>query len=546
MSEVLELNYQLAELPSAQHRAGLAGLVLMVRELQLKSWFEERENAVIEIEEGEYSATLRLNLEGLKALFDLTYQSFEEERYTTTKIKKYNRFEEVEVHNGKGKTKTEKRYYYSVVIPYGAFLAKWDNSSEDESQGLWIKLWRDMLWNIIRGIPATRNPYKYRCDGKTYSKDAESVWKDLNTPEKETGQSGNYFLGAMASNADNVATKDIIRYQFLLHFWVFVAQVYKPATLNKDGKREFSSYALVIPDVSHLVDFCDEFKEVIQNRNNQKFGYLPLEAIIDLPEEGALDVLRLIRERIQKKVGGQTLEDLILGAEVIHAEKSGNAIKIQSISYVTPIMEQIDRYTQIQDNYWCPWFRKQRLLNLLNSQPQSNDLDAPLGEIPAWIGFDALLTRIPRKWLEDQYFSHDARILFEQEGGLKMKSEIRGDAEIVYRICQHYVLSKLESKHELNWQKCKGQPNKEREYNDKKYKVANEAFLAVRSRNEDKAFIDYFASTLYPYLRKEEFPKFADKLFNHADEIRSLTLLALSSQFPSTKKSKQETEKEVA
>ena len=28
---VLELDYQLAELPSSQHRAGLAGLVLMVR-----------------------------------------------------------------------------------------------------------------------------------------------------------------------------------------------------------------------------------------------------------------------------------------------------------------------------------------------------------------------------------------------------------------------------------------------------------------------------------------------------------------------------------
>ena len=540
MSDILELNYQLAELPSAQHRAGLAGLVLMVRELKLKSWFEEREDAVIEIEEEEHGATLKLNLEGLKALFDLTYESFEEERYTNQKIQKYNRFEEVEVTDDKGKTKTEKRYYYSVVIPHGAFLAKWDNSHEDESQGLWIKLWRDMLWNIIRGVPATRNPYTYRCNGKTYSKDAESLWKDLNTPEKATGQSGNYFLGAMASNADNVPTKDIIRYQFLLHFWVFVAQVYKPATLNKDGKREFSSYALVIPDISHLIDFCDEFKEVLQTRKPQKFGYLPQEAIIDLPEESALDVLRLIRERISKKVGGQSLEDLILGMEVIHAEKSGNAIKIQSISYVTPIDQQIDRYANIQDAYWCPWFRKQRLLNLLQSQPKSNDLDAPLEEIPAWTGFDALLSRIPRSWLENPYFSHDARVLFEQEGEIKMNSDIRDYAEIVYRVCQHYVLSKLESKHELKWQQCQGNPSKEKEYNDKKYKVVNEAFLAIRSRSEAKAFIDYFASTLYPYIRKDEFANFAEKLFNNTDEIRSLTLLGLSSQFPSTRKSKQE------
>ncbi|NBD33546.1 MAG: type I-MYXAN CRISPR-associated protein Cmx8 [Cyanobacteria bacterium] len=539
MSEILELNYKLAELPSAQHRAGLAGLVLMVRELQLKSWFEEWENAVIAIEEKEYGATLRFNLEGLKALFDLTYESFAEERSTTTKIKKYDRFEEIEVTDKKGKTKTEKRYYYSVVIPYGAFLAKWDNSNEEERQGLWVKLWRDMLWNIIRGVPATRNPYNYRCNGKTYSKDAESVWKDLNTPEKATGQSGNYFLGAMASNADNVPTKDVIRYQFLLHFWVFVTQVYRPATLNKDGKREFSSYVLVIPDVSSLIDFCDEFQWVLQDRKSEKFGYLPREAVIDIPEEGALDLLQLIRQRLSRKVGSQSLEDLILGAEVIHAEKSGKAIKIQSISYVVPIAQQIDRYAEIQDAYWCPWFRKQRLINLLHSQPNSE-------EIPAWNEFDALLSRIPRKWLEDPYFSHDARVIFEQEGEIKMKSEIRGYAEIVYRICQNYVLSKLDSKYELKWQECQGKPHKEQEYNDKKGKVANEAFLAVRSRNEAKAFIDYFASTLYPYVRKNEFADFAEKLFNEPDEIRSLTLLALSSQFSSTKKSKQEPEKEAA
>ena len=32
--EVLELDYNLAELPSSQHRAGLAGLVLMVQWLK--------------------------------------------------------------------------------------------------------------------------------------------------------------------------------------------------------------------------------------------------------------------------------------------------------------------------------------------------------------------------------------------------------------------------------------------------------------------------------------------------------------------------------
>ena len=41
---IIELPYKLAELPSAQHRAGLAGLVLMVQELTeyQRDRFEDR------------------------------------------------------------------------------------------------------------------------------------------------------------------------------------------------------------------------------------------------------------------------------------------------------------------------------------------------------------------------------------------------------------------------------------------------------------------------------------------------------------------------
>lgn len=558
----IELEYNLVELPSAQHRAGLAALILMTKELRQQPWFDERDNPVVEfIELKEYSATLKLNLEGLKSLFDLAYKADVDIRWTTKKDKKRDYQEdEVRIREEKvfvGKKKTEKiksitEYQYKVVVPYGAFLPIWDKSSDEQNKGLWIKLWRDMLWNTIRGVPATRNSFNNRCDGKAYSQDAEKFWQELNNPEKQVGQSGNYFLGAMASNAENVPTKDLVKSQFLLHFWVFVAQVYCPMTLDKDGKRQFSGYAIAIPDVANLLDFCDEFQEVLEARDSEKYGYRPREAVIDIPEEGALDLLRLLKQRISLKTGSQTLEDLILGVELIHAEKAGNNVKMRSISYVEPIVSQVDRYTEIQKAYWCPWFRKQRLINLLNSQPESDKPNAPLKEIPAWIGFDAVLSRIPRKWLLDPYFSHDARELFNSEGEIQMNKNVRKEAEIVYKVCQSYVLGKLDSKHHIKWDKEKKKyidtqtKNKQAisqqsDGDEKKYKIANEAFLAVRSRTENKAFIDYFVSTLYPYIRKEEFAGFADKLFNNTDEIRALTLLALASQFPSTRKTEEDT-----
>ncbi|MGB7441137.1 MAG: type I-MYXAN CRISPR-associated protein Cmx8 [Coleofasciculaceae cyanobacterium] len=524
----LELTYQLAELPSTQHRAGLAGLVLMVQYLHRLPWFEERQNALVEFTHlDEFGATLKLNLAGLQALFDLTYSASTEERSTDKKIKKFERVEEVETTDDTGKTKLSKRYYYSVTVPHGAFLPNWDKSSDDPDNGLWIKLWRDMLWQIVRGVPTTRNPFHQRVHG-SYSQDAQKVWNELKKPEKSTGQSGNYYLGAMASNPENVRTKDIVRYQFLLNFWSFVAQVYRPAIFDKDGHRHLVGYVLAIPDVANLIDFCHEFPNLLQERESFKSGYLPREAIIDLPEEGGLDLLRLLRDRITLKTSSQTLMDLIIGVELIHAEKVGNSgIKIRSLSQVEPIETQVDKYAQIKKAYWCPWFRKQRLLNLLQEKPW-------------WYDFDDLLSRIPRKWLSDSYFSHDARELFRIEGEINVKANVRSNAQIVYQVCQHYISSSLDSKYGLKWHECKGNKKRENDYNERKYKVTNSIFVAVRSRTESQAFIDYFVSTLYPFVCKDEFVDFADALFNKSDQIRALTLLALSSHFPAKKKLQRE------
>ncbi|MEM9544289.1 MAG: type I-MYXAN CRISPR-associated protein Cmx8, partial [Cyanobacteria bacterium P01_E01_bin.42] len=70
------------------------------------------------------------------------------------------------------------------------------------------------------------------------------------------------------------------------------------------------------------------------------------------------------------------------------------------------------------------------------------------------------------------------------------------------------------------------------------------AFLAVRSRTEKQVFIDYFVSSLYPFVKEKEFAQFAKELFddNEWKKIRALTLLALTSQFPSGKSSEEKTE----
>jgi len=530
-AKTLTLDFKLAELPYAQHRAGLAGLVLMIQELQRSPWLKE-DVTLIKIKTlDQYGAEIELNQAGLTALFDLAYLARTEERKSKSKIKNYIRIDEVETTDKKGKAKVQKYYVYEVVTPVSAFLEDWDRSEKQ----VWIKIWRDMFWSIIKGVPTTRNPFINRCgfdlaNGDSFSKDSNSVWNSLKEPENTTGQSGAFYLGAMAVNAENVPTQDLVKWQLLLHFWAFVAQVYCPSIIDKDGKRSFNGYVIVVPDVSNLKNFCGKLPTVLRSRSPETLGYRPKESIIDAPEESVLDLLSLIQTTMADEIKSQGFRNLILGAEIIHAEKQGNSVKIHSHSYVQPFSDKVmNTYQNIKKLYWCPWFRRQRLINLLHDQDP-------------WYGFDEVLSCVPRKWLweNNSYFSHDARKLFTQEGGFDMNSsttsKTREYAKIVYDIAQRFISRKLANKYDLKWDKCNGNPKLEREYDEKKEKIVNEAFLAIRSRTEKQAFIDYFVSTLYPFVRKDEFADFAEKLFQNTDEIRALTLLALSSQYPWKKK----------
>src|SRR5262245_35988132 len=142
--EVLELDYSLAELPSSQHRAGLAGLVLMVRWLK-RQGAHKGICEIIRLDEG--STTLRINQEGLIARFDEVYAASMAE-VEESKPRTKGKTKEVvppikEVIRDvikRGKDETQTFYIYPVVVPRGAFLVDLDPSASGD-KGIWIKLW---------------------------------------------------------------------------------------------------------------------------------------------------------------------------------------------------------------------------------------------------------------------------------------------------------------------------------------------------------------------------------------------------------------------
>src|SRR5262249_42906447 len=132
--------------------------------------------------------------------------------------------------DAKGHRKEQRVYFYEATTPKGAFLVK-DDPSSDGQKGVWIKLWRDVMWNILRGVPKTRTPFEDRAAGKQ-PKDAVKTWQELNQlPNFTVDLPSTYFIGAQANNTEKVPFKDRARFQFLLHFWPYIAQIYVPSVI---------------------------------------------------------------------------------------------------------------------------------------------------------------------------------------------------------------------------------------------------------------------------------------------------------------------------
>ena len=195
----LQLRLPLDPLPSPQHRAGLAGLCLLLPHL----------DAPHEVLPHELHLTL--DHAALGRLFAHLYQSI-----TVTR-----------------KERTELR-------PTGSWLAslKWHEST--------LALWQDSIWYTLRGTAGARGIYQN--PGPT----ASNLWKAL---EKEAAGrpanlklSGSILVGARGANAEGHDLRVTPSHTLLLHFAHAVATPYR--TVNEEG--EFAGTVWVFPDLDDL------------------------------------------------------------------------------------------------------------------------------------------------------------------------------------------------------------------------------------------------------------------------------------------------------
>jgi CRISPR-associated protein Cmx8 len=520
-NDVLKMRWELDELPSSQHRAGLAGLALCVAFLKRQS----DRLGTCEIQDlDERGLTLVADRRGMQSLFDDVYDATVEETRSKSKWPgaEAKRVEEVEVKEDRsGKTKTEKRFVYDRVVPAGWLVRDWDAGASG-AQKLWLKLWQELVWSTLRGVPATREPFNARAESRRIE-DGSEAWDELSkSPNGTVELPSTYALGAQAKSAENVLFEDVTRFRFLLHFWPFVVATYVPAVLQRDGKREFVGYALAMPDIAILSDFVVVWEQVARGRGCEPLGYRPRDAVIDLAAEAGLDVVRRSNELVASRQGASATRAWLSAVDVFHVEKEGNNVRMRGIGRVVPQPRQDDEYARVRNgHYRSPLFRRQRIINVLEGKPW-------------WWGYGQVCSTTPDEMtIRHDSFQHDCRAALTE---VEMKQDVAETEQtlehLIFRRVQAYVLGKTERKYELSWARAKGNPAQEKEYGEKREKVAREAFLAVRSRTGSD-FVAYFTSTICSvpqHTSEATYLEIARALMNpkEIERVRSLTLLALS------------------
>lgn len=398
----IELTYDPFVLPTAQHRAGLAGLMVLVESLR-----KRRIKPVPEVTVNQdQTISVRITEDSITVLFNDLYDAMIGEAESSTKRKdKSKRLipplrEEKKLDTKTGKEKTV--YIYPQVIPKGKFLATFGLPE------VWLKLWRDAIWGTLRGVPKTRRPYEQRAQKEVPSETVET-WKILRRFQEDRVKNKIYtvpiasssFVGAQAENAERIPFRGRADEAFLLHFWPVVMGVYVPEIIERDGKTKFSGYVLAIPDVSDHNGFVQDFGETLAQLGTQMAGYRPKQAVVALPQEGGLEYLHHLLGLVQAQADIAN----VTGVEVFHLEKRGNSIHMLGADRVPVARRILEQYEAIRDKYYSVLFKRQMILNLIRGRPWYRDFERVFAKSPkeGFIGPKA------------HKFSSDVRRRFEVE-----------------------------------------------------------------------------------------------------------------------------------
>ena len=551
---LVTLEYQISQLPSSQHRAGLAGLILKIQWLQQQAEFKDSIGAICKIIDLDADkVTLQFNLAGLALLFRSHYSASFEERecpkIRTTGSQNYHTIER-EIYNADtDRTEIIKLYVYQDLVPTGSLVQSFDPTANEDR--VWTKLWQETTWGILRSRDKQRLPFQAIASG-TDPPEIEKIWGLLrDRPDEIVNISSTQMLGVQSKNNEGMRFTDRARFSLLLYFWSYVAQIYLPIKVDAKDKVKLHGYAIAIPDVRNLSSFCKYFPSILQQRSSKIKWGKPEKAIVRHPVEAGLVFLRSIHTYLGANTDDTGISDLLFGVDVFHVFKQKDEPQIMSIKRYPPNKDAIEEFTQIEHKIFDAIFRLQYWENLIRNRPRIT-------------GFDKLLWDLPfAKTIGNKWFRRDFRTLFHSQHNPMEPEDLEADDSLesselnesqsdstesseskeislealILRLLKTYTSQRLKYLG-IEWNKeWKGQKSEilsqdlnYQAYDQKRTQIVRDLHIDFRRYRHPDEFLTYFASKftgVSQYLTTEEYLLLAEQIKAQPDRIKILCLLAL-------------------
>ncbi len=535
---ILELEYSLDNLPSAQHKTGLAGLVLLLETM------EEREMAPLpEYKENiDGTWTFQFTRKSFQAVFDELYDG---ENIIVESPSKWSGASPIEIREKEveknGKKKTEKVFVYEITVPKGSFFkGLFSEGPEGEKR---LKLWRDALWSTYKGKPASRGVYSERVQNNPCPF-VEKLWSSL--IRKKGGiedLKGSLLLGAEGFNAEGIPFKGLLHENVLLHFTpiacaLFVVRNFMVKKGNRDNKGTYSvewdenGYVFVMPEITKIKPYLEKLREWFQNNPEEETkSFRPSSSIIDLPEESGLEFLSAISGRRLETEG---VFDEVEGVEYYHMTKKGNSVKLLSSSRIPVSVPILNEYNSIVSaggrkkplNFL---YKTLRIRNLLNDTPwyvgMENILETYPSEFLIWFQKNSSQDipffgrDINNKFKEiaqkTYYIEQEAKEMEERDATFGSIDHTERLAAKVRNIVRNFIISELKKRPKIKIPSGKTHLERTKEdcliiypedYLAELKKICTGAFLALRGRSGTD-IAEFFTGTLcaIPQFLKYDF-----------------------------------------
>lgn len=546
--DLVTLDYQLHQLPSSQHRAGLAGSILKIQWLQQQETFKDSVDTVCKvIHVDSDKATLQFNLAGLTALFRSHYSaSFVEREQLKPRTKGSQNFRIIqrEIYDvDTDRSTLTDIYIYQDIVPQGHLVQSFDPTANNSQ--IWTKLWQEATWGILRPGDRQRIPFKAMVSGSDPPEIAR-IWKLLlDRPDADVPLSSTYMLGVQSTNNEGMPMGDRARFFFLLHFWSYVAQIYQPIHVDAKEKVTLHGYAISIPDIRNLALFCQHFPIILQQRSTKVKWRKPEEAIVHHPIEAGLRLIRSIHTYLGRNTSNLDTDDLIFGIDVLHLYRKKHEAQILSIKNYLLAKDTIEEFIKIDSMTFNSTFRIQYWQNLICNRPRIT-------------GFDTLLQNLPfAETIGNRWFCRDFRTLFHpQLDPMKPEETDAEEAEsqpdreelsvlkeisleiLILRLLKNYTRHKLNHQFGIEWNKAwssqkpdiRNQDPGYQAYKHRKELVLKDLHIDFRRHRHPNEFLAYFAAKftgIYQYLSTQEYLLLAKQIQTQPERIQILCLLAL-------------------